>query len=94
MLSVLEAPVLLRRLDVAANGHFVPETQDWATYWAPLKELGNCEIGFALDALHAIWQDYIQSGFDRSLQREYCFWYFSLLDLVLSGRRELRYSPS
>jgi len=91
---VLEALVLLRRLDVAVNGHFALQTQDWATYWAPVRNLANRQIDCAVDALQAVWQDYIQSGFETALRREYCFRYFSLLDLVLSAHRESRCSPS
>jgi len=92
LLSLLEAPVLLTRLDIASDGRLVPETQDWETFWAPVRQLAKRQIDRALDALHAAWQDYIRSGFDRSLQREYCFRYFSLLDLVLAMRGQKQHS--
>jgi hypothetical protein len=91
LLALLERPVILTRLNVAPDGRFVPETQDWESFWAPAHELANPQIDHALERLHAAWQDYIRSRFDRSLQREYCFQYFSLLDLVLAtsvGRRD------
>jgi len=88
LLALLEAPVLLTRLDVASDGRLVPETQDWETFWAPVRQLANRQIDRALDALHAAWQNYIRSGFDRSLQREYCLRYFNLLDLVLATEQD------
>ncbi len=92
MLSVLGTPDLLTRVDVAPDGRLLLETQDWATYWAPVTQLGNGEIDRSLDSLHSAWQSYIRSRFDRSWQREYCFRYFSLLDLVLSAHRKARYA--
>jgi len=91
LLALLEMPVILTGLNVAPDGRFVTETQDWESFWAPARELANRQIDHALERLHAAWQDYIRSSFDRSLQREYCFRYFSLLDLVLAtsvGRRD------
>jgi len=91
LLALLEMPVILTGLNVAPDGRFVAETQDWDSFWAPARELANPRIDHALERLHAAWQDYIRSRFDRSLQREYCFWYFSLLALVLAmslGRRD------
>ena len=93
LLALLEEPVLLTGLNVAPDGRFVPETQDWESFWAPARELANAQIDHVLERLHAAWQDYIRSRFDRSLQREYCFRYFSLLDLVLAtlaGKRNSR----
>lgn len=84
LLALLEAPILVTSLDIAPDGRFIPETQDWETFWAPVRQLAKRQIDGALNALHAAWQDYIRSCFDRSLQREYCFRYFSLLDLVLA----------
>ncbi len=94
LLSLLETPVLLTRLDVAPDGRFVPETRDWATFWAPVHQLANGQVNDALEALHAAWREYIRSRFDRSLQREYCFRYFSVLDLVLSAGRHEQHSSS
>jgi hypothetical protein len=91
---LLEAPILLTRLDIAPDGRFVPETRDWPTFWAPVHQLINGQSDRALAALHAAWQDYIRSCFDRSLQREYCFRYFRLLDLVLAMRGEEQNSCS
>lgn len=91
LLSLLEMPAILTRLNVAPDGRFVPEMQDWESFWAPAHELANPQIDHVLERLHASWQDYIRSRFDRSLQREYCLWYFSLLDLILAtpvGRRD------
>jgi hypothetical protein len=90
---LFEQPILLARLNIAPDGRFVPKTQDWESFWVPARELANPQIDHALERLHAAWQDYIRSRFDRSLQREYCFRYFSLLDLVLAtpaGKRNSR----
>jgi hypothetical protein len=94
LLALLEAPVLLTRLDIAPGGRLVPETQDWETFWAPVHGLASQQIDGTLNALHAVWQDYIRSGFDRSLQREYCFRYFILLDLMLSTHKQAQHSSS
>jgi len=91
LLSLLERPVILTGLNVAPDGRVVPETQDWEAFWTPARELANPQIDHALERLHVAWRGYIRSRFDRSLQREYCFRYFSLLDLVLAmsvGRRD------
>lgn len=94
LLALLEAPILVTSLDIAPDGRFVLETRDWPTFWAPVRQLANRQIDGAINALHAAWQDYIRSGFDRSLQREYSFQYFSLLDLLLSVRRDEQHSSS
>ncbi len=94
LLALLEAPVLLTKLSVAPDGRFVPETQDWETFWAPVRQLANRQTDRALSALHGAWQGYVGAGFDQSLQREYCFRYFRLLNLVLSERREKQHSSS
>jgi hypothetical protein len=88
LLALLEAPTLISKLDVAHDGRLVPREIDWATFWAPLHRLSSPMIGDALSALHAAWQEYIRSRFNRSLQREYCFRYFRLLDLVLSAHKK------
>ncbi len=90
LLAIFEAPALLTRLDIARGGLLVPELVNWETYWAPLNQLGNREVSDALGALHAAWHEYILCRFDRSLQREYCFRYFSLLELLLSTRDGFR----
>lgn len=94
LLALFEAPSLFTRLDIAADGRFVPETCDWATFWAPVYQLADRQIDGALDALHAAWQDYVRSRFDPLLQREYCFRYFSLLELLLSALDGFRASTS
>jgi hypothetical protein len=94
LLALLEAPILVTSLDIAPDGRFVPQTCEWATFWAPVHQLANRQIDRALAALHAAWQDYIRSCFDWMLQREYCFRYFSLLDLMLATRSERQDSCS
>ncbi len=91
---MLETPILVTRLNIALDGRFIAGTRDWATFWAPVRQLANPQIDGAVNALHVAWQDYIRSRFDRSLQRDYCFRYFCLLDLILSVREELRHSSS
>lgn len=94
LLSALETPALLTRVDVAPDERLLLETQDWVTYWAPVMRFGSSEIDRALAALHVAWQDYIRSHFDRSAQRDYCFRYFTLLDLVSLRHRMSGYSTS
>ena len=88
LLSILEQEILLNRIKVFHDGCFVAETQDWSSYWKPLCKLGHGEVEDSLDALHSAWRDYIRSGFSTLLRREFCFRYFSLLDVLLSNCRE------
>lgn len=84
LLSILEKEILLTRIKVLDNGSFVTETKDWDSYWKPLQEMKNRELDNHLYALHFAWRDYIRSGFNAVLRREFCFRYFSLLDAILS----------
>lgn len=88
LLSILEKEMLLTRLKVVRDGRFVAETQDWSSYWKPLRKLGHGEVEDSLDALHSAWRDYLRSGFGSLLRREFCFRYFSLLNVLLSNCRE------
>ena len=88
LLSILEKDTILTRIKVLDNGRFVLETNDWDSYWQPLHELNHRELEDALDALHFAWRDYIRSGFNPLLRQEFCFRYFSLLDVLISSYRE------
>ena len=70
------------------DGRFLTETKDWSSYWQPLHELGCSEAGDSLDVFHSAWRDYLRSGFSSSLRQEFCFRYFSLLDVLLSNCKE------
>jgi hypothetical protein len=87
-LSILEKEVILTRVKVFDDGRFITETKDWSSYWKPLYELGHKEAEDSLDALHSVWRDYLRSGFSLLLRREFCFRYFSLLDVLLSSYRD------
>jgi len=93
-LSILERDCLLTRIKVFPDGHFATETKDWSSYWQPLSNLGCEEVEDSLNALYSAWCDYIQAGFSSLLRREFCFRYFSLLDILLSNCREASFSPS
>ncbi|MFQ5826098.1 MAG: hypothetical protein ACE5IA_01960, partial [Dehalococcoidia bacterium] len=88
LLSILEKEILLTRIKVFDDGRFVPETEDWNSYWQPLYKLGQGEVEDSLATLHSTWRDYLHSGFSPLLRREFCFRYFSLLDVLLSNCRE------
>ena len=83
VLSFLERELILTRVRVFGDGHFLEETKEWASYWNSLRELGHSETNKDLDELHSAWRNYIHSGFDSTLQREFCFRYFVLLDDIL-----------
>jgi hypothetical protein len=94
LLTLIERPEVLTRLNVAPDGRLVAETQDWECFWASVRELSDPQIERALLRLHGVWREYIGSRFERSLQREYCLRYFSLLDLLLAMLVEQRASHS
>jgi hypothetical protein len=78
---------LVTRLDPSSRGEFVPVTQDWSDYWRPVYPLRNPRIDSALRQLHEAWRNYVASGFDAGIRRQYCLRYFSLLDLMLSAAK-------
>jgi hypothetical protein len=84
LLSILEKETILTRIKVLDGGHFTAETNDWDSYWQPLRKLGHKKVEENLKALHSAWRDYICSGFNSLLRQEFCFRYFSLLDVLLS----------
>lgn len=84
LLSILEKETILIRIKVLDDGRFTAETKDWDSYWQPLSDLNNKESEDALGALHFAWRNYLRSEFDSLLRREFCFRYFSLLDILLS----------
>lgn len=84
LLSILEKETLLTRVKILDNKRFITETKDWDSYWRVLHELGHRELEDALCALHFAWRDYIHSRFTPTLRQEFCYRYFSLLDVLLS----------
>ena len=88
LLSILEKETILTRIKVLGNGHFTVETKDWDIYWQPLHKLGLEKVEGNLKALHSVWRDYICSGFSSLLRQEFCFRYFSLLDVLQFNCRE------
>jgi hypothetical protein len=92
LLSTLEKETILTRINILDDGHFTMETTDWDSYWQPLRELGNRELDETLCELHFAWRRYIQSGFDSILRQEFCFRYFSLLNILLSTQSEFYYA--
>jgi len=84
ILSILEKETILTGIKVFDGGHFTLETRDWDSYWQPLHKLGNKKVEENLDALHSAWRAYLRSGFNFLLRQEFCFCYFSLLDVLLS----------
>lgn len=94
VLSILEKEILLTRIKVLHDGRFIAETQDWNSYWEPLRKLRNEAIEDSLGVLHSAWRDYLRSGFGALLRRVFCYRYFSLLDVLLSNCRETIASQS
>jgi hypothetical protein len=84
LLSVLETESILTKIKVFEDGCFSLETGDWNSYWQPVYQLGQLEVDDRLEALYFAWREYLRSGFSALLRQEFCFRYFSLLDLILS----------
>jgi len=84
ILSALEKEIILTGINVFNDGYFTVETKDWDSYWQPLNKLGHKKVEENLKALHSVWRDYICSGFNSLLRQEFCFRYFSLLNVLLS----------
>jgi hypothetical protein len=84
IISILEKETILNGIKVFYGGCFIVETEDWSSYWQPLYKLGHKKVEENLDALHSAWHDYLHSGFSSLLRQEFCFRYFSLLDVLLS----------
>jgi len=94
LLSVLEREVLLTGIKVFPDGRFAAETKNWNSYWQPLSNLSLGEVEDSLNVLYSAWRGYIRTGFSSLLRREFCFRYFSLLDVLLSNYRGANFSPS
>ena len=88
LLSVLEKEIILTKIRVFDDGRFTVEMEDWDSYWDPLHKLGHGKVEEVLDALHSAWHDYLHSRFSSLLMQEFCFRYFSLLDILQSNCRE------
>lgn len=88
LLSTLEKEALLSRIVLLGDGRFAVQTKDWDWYWDPVRQIGCKEAEDGLDALHSAWRDYIRSGFGSCQQREICFRYFSLLNVLLHDCRK------
>jgi hypothetical protein len=86
--SILEKETILTGIKVFDGGRFILEMEDWSSYWQPLHKLGNKKVEENLDALHSAWRDYLRSGFNSTFRQEFCFRYFSLLDVLLSIHSE------
>ena len=88
LLSTLEKETILTRINILDGGRFTIERKDWDSYWHPLYKLENRKVDENLDAFHSTWRGYIHSGLNSQLRQEFCFRYFSLLDVILSMRSE------
>src|SRR3989304_9057390 len=85
--SGFRAPVLITRFDRSPRREFVPVPQDWTDAGRAVYRRRNPSLDNALRQLNAAWRNYVASGFEARLRRQYCFRYFSLLDLMLSTAR-------
>jgi hypothetical protein len=88
LLSILEKELILAKIIVINNNRFVPIVIDWNSYWQPLHQLGLFEIEGKLNKLYCAWKSYIQSHFNASSQRDYCYCYFDLLNNLISNFRK------
>jgi hypothetical protein len=84
ILSILENETILTGIKVYNGGCFTTETEEWCSYWQPLYKLGCRKIEENLDAFHFTWCGYIRSMFNSTMRQEFCFNYFSLLNMLLS----------
>jgi hypothetical protein len=84
ILSILEKETILTGIKFFDGGRFIVEMEDWDSYWQPLYKLAHQNVDGNLDALHFAWRDYLRSGFNSLLRQEFCFRYFSLLNVLLS----------
>jgi hypothetical protein len=94
LLSTLEKEILLTKLLVSDDGLFIAKTKEWDSYWSPLQNLNNRELADELSVLHSVWRDYVRSGFSTQFRQEFCFRYFSLIDIVLSCCKEITVSSA
>jgi hypothetical protein len=84
LLSILEKELILTKVIVVNNNRFILKVLDWNFYWRPLYQLGLFEIEDKLEKLHFAWSSYIQSHFDITFQKDYCYRYFDLLGKLIS----------
>ena len=85
LLSILEKECILTRIKVGDNGRFLAETQNWSSYWKPIYEIDQSDTRINLDELYSTWCNYIRSGFNSALRKEFCFRYFVLLNAIISN---------
>jgi hypothetical protein len=90
LLSALEKESILTRVNVFYDGRFTIETKLWNEYWQPVDILNDEKVEEALNKLHIVWHDYIQSKFSISLRQNFCYRYFALLDALLSLRTQFK----
>lgn len=74
---------LLTRIVISDDGAIVVATKTWCEYWAPIYNSAPAALKSAVDALHTVWRQYIQTSFAPELQSEYCYRYFRVLDVLL-----------
>jgi len=88
LLSTMEKACILTKVKITGDGSFIGENKDWNDYWRSIHILGNKTAEEYLDRLYVIWQEYIESGFSAEYRQNYCYRYFSLLNVLFSIRSE------
>ena len=88
IISILEKETILTGIKVFDDWRFTIEAEDWSSYWQPLYKLGYKKVEENLNALYFAWRDYLRSRFNSTMRQEFCFRYFSLLNLLLSVHSE------
>jgi len=91
LLSILEKELILTKVIVVNNNRFILNVKDWNSYWQPLYQLGLFEIEDKLEKLYIAWRSYIESHFNTTFQRNYCYCYFDLLDNLISNFQKADY---
>jgi hypothetical protein len=93
LLSILEKEIILTRINIIDDGRFTVETKDWDSYWQPLHKLEYKKVEENLNSLYSAWHNYLRSTFNSLLRQEFCFSYFSLLNVILSMHSEFDDTP-
>jgi hypothetical protein len=84
LLRILGSKRLMTHIGIDATGPLVIRECEWDEYWQQVK----MSVGAKgkLEELEHAWRTHIDSGFDKSLLREYCLRYFDLLHTVTESR--------
>jgi hypothetical protein len=83
--SIIRSLDVVTALEPMPGGSLRARTETWISHWQAAHWLGDEPIVSAVEQLNEARTRYIESGFDLTEARGYCFRYFSLLELVLAS---------